>query len=254
MLVQSSTSNMNISNNNKQGHADFAPVDPPATWSVCTLRRFRGLRSETFYTTAGTKTGASGSERPTPGAAPRPPWAADGINLATAVLGRRVAVDWAGAGSSIWDPAANEHDASVILESLVDIASFETSTFSSSPDFGVGWGPFGGPSPGVGAGTVFKGFVVRRNLDLDHGSDAVRTLYVVVPPTPGSGALPKEHVAAVLDVAEGCLAVQEVVIVMEKGRADLAPLLRAFTFIGFEVVDPRVVRHSPEVVLMGCEL
>ncbi|KAJ3309323.1 hypothetical protein HDU93_005534, partial [Gonapodya sp. JEL0774] len=69
------------------------------------------------------------SQRPTAGVAQRPPWAADGIALATAVLGRRVAVDWAGSAgpnapngfSDMYGNEGHDEDTSVTLEATVDV-------------------------------------------------------------------------------------------------------------------------------------
>ncbi|KAJ3219265.1 Ornithine decarboxylase antizyme 1 [Dinochytrium kinnereticum] len=61
----------------------------------------------------------------------------------------------------------------------------------------------------------------------------------------------KESVAAVLELAEEVLDCSNVVICLDKGRPDLAQILRAFLFVGFEIVHPSVYNFSSCYVLVG---
>ncbi|KAI9193723.1 acyl-CoA N-acyltransferase [Polychytrium aggregatum] len=64
----------------------------------------------------------------------------------------------------------------------------------------------------------------------------------------------KESVLAILELAEGCLECENVVICLEKSRADLTPLMRAFMFVGFELVHPSIYMFDSSLVLLGCAL
>ncbi|KAJ3107237.1 Ornithine decarboxylase antizyme 2 [Phlyctochytrium planicorne] len=81
------------------------------------------------------------------------------------------------------------------------------------------------------------------------------TLFLMVPNSDGdlvsSGFGFKESVAAVLELAEDVLDCTSVVICLDKTRSDLSEILRAFLFVGFEVVHPSVYAVNSKFVLVG---
>ncbi|KAI8811442.1 ornithine decarboxylase antizyme-domain-containing protein [Cladochytrium replicatum] len=64
----------------------------------------------------------------------------------------------------------------------------------------------------------------------------------------------KECIVVVLELAETILHAENLVVCLEKSRADLAHLMRAFMFVGFEMVHPAVYGFGDGYVLLGCSV
>ncbi|KAG0005115.1 hypothetical protein BGZ65_011952 [Modicella reniformis] len=65
----------------------------------------------------------------------------------------------------------------------------------------------------------------------------------------------RESVVAALDLAEEQLECQTVYLCLEKSNPDLANLVRALMYAGFEVVVPGVLLHAdPKYLVLGIEL
>ncbi|KAJ3127710.1 hypothetical protein HK098_005946 [Nowakowskiella sp. JEL0407] len=86
---------------------------------------------------------------------------------------------------------------------------------------------------------------------------AKSTLFVKVPASidwEESGFGFKESVVAVMELAENVLECSELVFCLQKSRPDLTLLIRAFMFVGFEIVHPTVYNFGEDYVLVGSEL
>ncbi|KAG0057521.1 hypothetical protein BGZ83_009160 [Gryganskiella cystojenkinii] len=65
----------------------------------------------------------------------------------------------------------------------------------------------------------------------------------------------RESVVAALDLAEEQLNCHTVYLCLEKTNEDLAKLVRALMYAGFEVVHPGVLAHAdPKYLVLGMEL
>jgi len=81
------------------------------------------------------------------------------------------------------------------------------------------------------------------------------TLYIKVPNLSNlQQNVFKESVVSVLELAEDMLGCQNIVVCLEKSREDLSNLLRAFLFVGFEVIHPSVFNLGKQFVLVGQSL
>lgn len=104
------------------------------------------------------------------------------------------------------------------------------------------------------ASNVFPGFIVARK---QRGDDRVvgRTAFVKIPRS--TVTLPKESVAALMELVETRMQADKLVIVVERLEDDEAlrkAWVRAFTMIGFEMVSAAAMPHnSDKYMLLGCE-
>ncbi|KAJ1552955.1 hypothetical protein HK096_009782 [Nowakowskiella sp. JEL0078] len=64
----------------------------------------------------------------------------------------------------------------------------------------------------------------------------------------------KESVVAVMELAEDILGCGDLVVCLQKTRSDLNSLLRAFMFVGFEIVHPSVYKLGSDHILVGTKL
>jgi len=84
---------------------------------------------------------------------------------------------------------------------------------------------------------------------------STNTLFIKVPKSiewgENDGFGFKECVVAVMELAEEVLECSNLVVCLEKSRNDLTSLLRAFMFVGFEIVHPSVYNFGETYVLVG---
>lgn len=64
----------------------------------------------------------------------------------------------------------------------------------------------------------------------------------------------REAVLAVMELSEGVLNCESMVLVLQKDRNDIAFLLRSFMLCGFELVHPKVYQFNSNLLLVGCSL
>lgn len=103
------------------------------------------------------------------------------------------------------------------------------------------------------ASNVFPGFVIAKRTK-PEGRVVSRTAFVKIPR--GCVTLPKESVAALMELVETRMQADKLVIVVEKLEDDEAlrkAWVRAFLMIGFEVVGPNSFSFNDKYLLMGCE-
>lgn len=64
----------------------------------------------------------------------------------------------------------------------------------------------------------------------------------------------RDSVVAVLELAEESTDCKRIVVAMEKSRADLNMIFRAFLYVGFEIVAPHIFNHDDRFLLVGYQI